>query len=451
MRIAFEGGFRDAALDLSGADVMTEARALRGFGAVSQMRRNLARRDGFLRGTGDPLGDAAFHCVLHDYLMPDPLLDKPRCAAASTAAGHGALFMALRMLRRLNPETTIWLPGPGRGWQADMVRRTGLNLRSYPYSDGRTLLLGEMLAVLEAAAPGDVLLLQACGHDPTGIDLPHEAWGALTALCIETGAVPYVDLSHAGLSAEPAKDTDGPGGLMLAVPEAFLAISCSRSFALHADRTGMLVVQAETPDEASRARDMMAGLNADMLGAPPRSGGLIVTGVLFGSELRTSWEAELRQLRMQLGETRAKLAEALAASTGEAHWEALASQAGSARRIPSPRRRAVIPSAAAACPARQPASPAIRGTLSAADRRSKPDGTGTMPTGTGRNFARSDPPRQPENGSETQGGGCKRAVPPEAAFGPDEDPMEHADGSGGLKPPFSRPATPAAAKARSCP
>ncbi|WP_216671144.1 aminotransferase class I/II-fold pyridoxal phosphate-dependent enzyme [Mangrovicoccus sp. HB161399] len=340
VRIAFDGGFRKDALDLSGAHVLTEARQLRGFDSVAEMRRRLARRDGFLRRADDPLGDGAFHVALHDYLMTDNLLETPRSATATTAGGRGAIGLALEMLRRLHPETTIWLPDQGRRWQADMVRRAELNLRFYPYSDGSTLLRERMLQVLEAAAPGDVLLLQACGHDPTGLDLTEELWAALTALCIETGTVPLIDLAYAGLAAGPEKDVDGLQGMLMAVPEAFLAVSCSWSFALHGDRTGMLLVQAETPSEAEEAQALMAELNAAAIGAPPRGGELIVTDLLFSIELRAGWEAEARKLRMSLGETRARLADALAGATGEDRWGALATGRGLHAQLPlaGPRR-----------------------------------------------------------------------------------------------------------------
>ncbi len=333
VRIAFEGGFREDALDLSGVHVLAQTRQMRGLDSVDGIRRRHTETREYLRAATDPLGDAAFHVTLHDFLMPEKLFDQPRLAAATAAGGRGAVYLALEMLRQLHPEATLWLPEPGRGWQHRLAAVLGLNLRHYPYSDGQTLLREEMLAVLSAAAPGDMLLLQACGHDPTGIDLPQDMWSMLTALCIETGAIPLIDLSFAGLAGTPKQGIDGPQGMMLALPEAFLAISCSWSFALHADRTALLLVQAETPEEALIARDMLAGLSETLMGAPPRPGELIVTDLLCSPQFRPGWEAELRQLRMELGETRAKLAEALSAATGTG-WEGLASGSGLFAQLP---------------------------------------------------------------------------------------------------------------------
>ncbi|WP_138469020.1 aminotransferase class I/II-fold pyridoxal phosphate-dependent enzyme [Poseidonocella sp. HB161398] len=334
VNLCLECRTREDALDLSGEHALTAERGLLEFAAVAEMRRRLAEAGGFLREAGPATGDSAFQIVLHDYLMPGQLLEEERHAVISTPGGRGALWMALAMLRELHPETTLWLPAPGRRLQAELVAATGLNQRYYPYSDGSTLRTEDMLATLAAMAPGDVLLLQACGQDPTGIDLPPELWAALAGLCIATGAVPLVDISHAGLCTGPQSDLDGAHGLAIAVPEAFLAFSCSSSFTLHGERTGMLLVRAETMGEAVRASDMMEDFAATGFGPAARPGQLIVTDLLGTRDQREDWEAALRQLRMGLGETRAALAAALETATGEARWQALATGLGLFSQLP---------------------------------------------------------------------------------------------------------------------
>ncbi|MBE3639310.1 aminotransferase class I/II-fold pyridoxal phosphate-dependent enzyme [Mangrovicoccus algicola] len=291
--------------------------------------RRRAIGDGTRRGPAPgPSGDAGLAGLLHDYLTGGCFLEADRLVATVTAGGRGALRLALDLLRGTHPEATVWLPAPGRDRDAALAVHLGLNIRPYPWSDAAGIATGPMLDRLGATAPGDVILVQACGHDPTGLDLGPGEWSALAQLCRQTGAVPLIDLSQAGPAAGPAAAMEGPAALMAAVPEALLAVSAAQGFGLEEERTGLLYLQAETPEEAGAALLHLQRLTALAIGMPPLAGARAAAHLLASPELRHDWEAEMRRLRMSLGTTRAALAEALAERIGGTDWSPLAGGRG---------------------------------------------------------------------------------------------------------------------------
>lgn len=287
------------------------------------------------KAAGPVGGDPAFHTALTRLILGEDVpLD--RLGAVTAAGRQGAHRLALDLLHLANREATLWVPNQGGTDILPLAEAAEVYSRSYRlFAPGGTdLSLEDMLTDLRSAAPGDVIYLQACCHNPTGLDLPVAIWGAIAGIILETGAVPFVDVTGQGLGLGLEKDVDGLQSLCVAVPELLITVDCSPSFGLGRDGAGLVLVQGETPLDANRARYQLERLLDQGTGPVPDHGPNVVSHILYASDFRDAWERELRQNRQRLAETRAKLASALIATTGLDQWDYLATGRGLFVRLP---------------------------------------------------------------------------------------------------------------------
>lgn len=191
-----------------------------------------------------------------------------------------------------------------------------------------------MLDDLQVCAPGDVVLLQASGQNPTGLDLPAASWTALASLCQQTGAVPLVMVAAPGLARGTRADMDGLRRLLCALPEALLVVDCAPSFALGRDGAGLVIAQTATPRAACRARGHLERLRVAHVETLPDHGARIVAHILHGPDLRPAWKTHLRHCRQRLQTTRQWLAGRLQEVTQEDCWQHIANGQGLFSRLP---------------------------------------------------------------------------------------------------------------------
>ena len=93
---------------------------------------------------------------------------------------------------------------------------------------------------------GDVVLLHACCHNPTGANLTLEQWSEVVAILQKSGAIPLIDLAYQGFGDGLDADAEATRLLARSLPEALVAASCSKNFGLYRERTGILIALADT-------------------------------------------------------------------------------------------------------------------------------------------------------------------------------------------------------------
>jgi aromatic-amino-acid transaminase len=168
-----------------------------------------------------------------------------------------------------------------------------------------------MIATLEQARPGDLILVQASCHNPTGLDLDRRNWQLLRELVLRRGLVPLIDIAYQGFGDGLDDDVSGARALFKAAPEAMAAISASKNFGLYRERTGLLVVKGATSLDAQRAyQHVMASARVNY-SMPPDHGAALVRLILDDAELRRCWKAELDAMRVILQQNRETLADLL--------------------------------------------------------------------------------------------------------------------------------------------
>ncbi|HXQ64668.1 MAG TPA: aminotransferase class I/II-fold pyridoxal phosphate-dependent enzyme, partial [Steroidobacteraceae bacterium] len=211
-----------------------------------------------------------------------------------------------------------------------LIGGAGLAVESHPYYDRATgtISFEAMLAALERLPAGNVVLLQASCHNPTGADLDAGQWQVLAELLGRRGLVPLVDFAYQGLG--DGLDADAAPVRLLAerLPELLVAVSCSKNFGLYRERVGAVIAVAPTAAGAAIVMSHLQALARRMYSMPPDHGAAIVAAIGASATLRAQWLAELEAMRRRIATNRTLLATALRAAIGGTRFDFIGGQRG---------------------------------------------------------------------------------------------------------------------------
>lgn len=270
-------------------------------------------------------GDQYYTDLLANVALGTSLAADPRLAGIQTPGGTGALRLAAELIARSGRGRSVWLGNPTWPNHAPIFREAGLAVQSHPFFDlvRADIDFEAMLDALGEAQSGDVVLLHGCCHNPTGAAFAPGQWKALTALIEKRGLVPFIDLAYQGLGDGLEEDAAGMRAMLAAVPEALVAYSCDKNFALYRERVGALWVQASTPEAAVPVRETMLVLARSLWSMPPDHGAAVVRVILQDAALEADWRAELAGMRSRINGIRAALGAAHSALTPIARQQGL--------------------------------------------------------------------------------------------------------------------------------
>jgi len=280
---------------------------------------------GYLGLAGDPAFLAAMRGLLLGEAVP-----AARVAGVATPGGSGAVRQLLDLVRMAAPTATVWVSAPSWPNHAAIARALGLAVRDYPWLAPATgtVDVAAMLAALEAARPGDVVVLQASCHNPTGADPTDLDWAAIATCAARRGLVPLVDVAYQGFAEGVEDDVSGLRHLAASLPELLLAASGSKSFGLYRERVGVAMALTDGEATAARAEAALTALNRTNYAFPPDHGARVVTTILSDPVLRADWQAELDAMRHRIARNRADLAAALREATRSPRFDFLTTQRG---------------------------------------------------------------------------------------------------------------------------
>ena len=171
-----------------------------------------------------------------------------------------------------------------------------------------------MLASLNAAAAGTIVVLHACCHNPTGYDITSAQWDQVIAAVKARGLTPFLDMAYQGFGHGIAEDGAVIGKFVAAGLDFFVSTSFSKSFSLYGERVGALSVLCENKEEAARVLSQLKIMIRTNYSNPPIHGGAVVAAVLGNPELRAQWEQELADMRVRIKSMRQKLVDGLKAA-----------------------------------------------------------------------------------------------------------------------------------------
>ena len=239
-----------------------------------------------------------------------------RVATVQCIGGTGGLKVGADFLKRLKPEAKVLISDPSWENHRALFTNAGFTVESYPYYDAATrgINFAGMLAALNAAPAGTVVVLHACCHNPTGYDITAAQWDAVIAAVKAKNLVPFLDMAYQGFGYGLTEDGAVVGKFVAAGLSFFVSTSFSKSFSLYGERVGALSVVCESKEEASRVLSQLKIVIRTNYSNPPIHGGTVVAMVLDTPELRDLWEKELGEMRVRIKAMRQKLVDGLKAA-----------------------------------------------------------------------------------------------------------------------------------------
>ena len=239
-----------------------------------------------------------------------------RVATVQGIGGTGGLKIGADFLKKISPNATVLISVPSWENHRALFTNAGFTVDSYRYYDAnnRGVDFDGMLADLNTAAPGTIILLHACCHNPTGYDITAAQWEQVIATVAAKNLVPFLDMAYQGFGHGIAEDGAVIGKFVAAGLDFFVSTSFSKSFSLYGERVGALSVVCASKEEAGRVLSQLKIAIRTNYSNPPIHGGAIVAAVLGNPELRALWEKELGEMRVRIKAMRQKLVDGLKAA-----------------------------------------------------------------------------------------------------------------------------------------
>ncbi|MDD2919936.1 amino acid aminotransferase [Rhodoferax sp.] len=239
-----------------------------------------------------------------------------RVATIQALGGTGGLKVGADFLKFLNTGAKVLISDPSWENHRALFTNAGFTVESYRYYDAATRALDfdGMLADLNAAPAGTIVVLHACCHNPTGYDITPAQWDQVIAVVQAKNLVPFLDMAYQGFGYGLKEDGAVIGKFVAADLLFFVATSFSKSFSLYGERIGALSVVCASKEEAARVLSQLKIVIRTNYSNPPTHGGAIVTTVLSTPALRAQWEAELGEMRVRIKAMRQKLVDGLKAA-----------------------------------------------------------------------------------------------------------------------------------------
>ncbi|WP_333603274.1 amino acid aminotransferase, partial [Pantoea eucrina] len=231
-----------------------------------------------------------------------PLIAAGRACTAQTPGGTGALRVAADFLATQTSVKRVWVSNPSWPNHKNVFNAAGLEVCEYQYYDAanHTLDFDGMLAALQQAQAGDVVLFHGCCHNPTGIDPTREQWQQLATLSQEKGWLPLFDFAYQGFARGLDEDAEGLRIFAAAHQELLVASSYSKNFGLYNERVGALTLVAASSDAAKTAFSQVKYSIRANYSNPPSHGAAVVATILSNEALRTIWVQELTDMRQRI-------------------------------------------------------------------------------------------------------------------------------------------------------
>ncbi|EOY4514327.1 amino acid aminotransferase [Vibrio vulnificus] len=234
------------------------------------------------------------------------LISAQRAKTAQAPGGTGALRVAGEFIKRQLGDVKIWISNPTWANHHGVFRAAGLETVEYAYYNPETKDkdFAAMLADLEKASAGDVVLLHGCCHNPTGIDPTVQEWEALAKLVADKGLLPLFDFAYQGFAKGVEEDAQGLRAFAKFNKEILVASSFSKNFGLYNERVGAFTLVAESQEIAETAFSQVKAIIRSIYSNPPAHGSAVVTHILNDAALRAEWEAEVAEMRDRIQEMR---------------------------------------------------------------------------------------------------------------------------------------------------
>jgi len=256
-------------------------------------------------------GSAAMRAAVQGLLFgPDhEAVKSGRIATLQTIGSSGGLKVGADFIARWLPGSDVWVSDPSWDNHRAMFEGAGLAVHTYPYYDAETggLRFEAMLAAMAALPPRSIVLLHACCHNPTGVDLTPLQWQALLPVLQQRNLLPYLDIAYQGYGDGIEEDAFAIRLLASSGLSFFVANSFSKSMSVYGERAGALSVVCSDAAEAELVLGQLKATVRRNYSSPAIHAAGIVSRVLTDPALRASWQADVSAMRERIAAMRRSL------------------------------------------------------------------------------------------------------------------------------------------------
>jgi aromatic-amino-acid transaminase len=239
-----------------------------------------------------------------------------RVATVQAIGGTGGLKIGADFLKKISPNAKVLISDPSWENHRALFTNAGFEVENYRYYDAQTrgIDFAGMLADLNVATAGTIVLLHACCHNPTGYDITPAQWDQVVEVCKAKSLTPFLDMAYQGFGYGLQEDGQAVAKFVAAGLQFFVSTSFSKSFSLYGERVGALSVVCADKAETDRVLSQLKIVIRTNYSNPPTHGGTVVAMVLSDATLRAQWEEELAEMRVRIKAMRQKLVDGLKAA-----------------------------------------------------------------------------------------------------------------------------------------
>jgi aromatic-amino-acid transaminase len=257
-------------------------------------------------------------------------LQENRIVTVQALGGTGGLKVGADFLKRISPDAEVWISEPSWENHRQLFEAAGFKVNSYPYYDAKThgLDFPGMQRALAALPAGSIVVLHACCHNPTGVDLTPEQWPIIVDIVKARGLVPFLDLAYQGFADGLEQDAFAARLFADAMSPVFLSSSFSKSFSLYGERVGAMSVVTGSSEEALRVLSQVKRIVRTNYSNPPTHGGQIVATILANPQLASLWDRELGGMRERIKVMRKQFVDVIHKRVPGADWSFILHQRG---------------------------------------------------------------------------------------------------------------------------
>ena len=258
-----------------------------------------------------PAGIAGANEVATQLIFGADLLSQIRSRVRSiqTPGGCGALRVVAELIQRAKKGASLWVSTPTWANHIPLLGNAGLILKEYPYYDYKNHLIdfAAMKNALRTIPAGDMVLLHACCHNPSGADLSKAQWNELADLFAERNLIPFIDMAYQGFGDGLDEDAYGIRLMSSRLPEVIVAVSYSKNFGLYRERAGSLSIVFADEKQADAGLSQLFSVTRALYSMPPAHGAALIDIILHSNELTQMWSAELTSMRQRIANLRRDL------------------------------------------------------------------------------------------------------------------------------------------------
>lgn len=294
---------------------------------AEQFRVDNEASKAYLGSTGSPV----FNTKMTELILGEhKVIAENRIRTVSTPGGTGALRVAGEFIKKCTPGATIWVSNPTWANHKGVFEAAGLIVKTYPYYDyeNNCLDFDGMINALKNIPKEDAVLLHACCHNPSGMDLSQEQWQAVAEVAKHVGFMPVVDMAYQGFGTDLDSDAYGLRLLAETVEQMIICSSCSKNFGLYRERIGACSIVGRSAEAADIINSVLLSVVRVAYSMPPAHGAAIVETILSSQELTTQWHGELKEMRDRINNMRQLLVDKLKENGVERDFSFITSQNG---------------------------------------------------------------------------------------------------------------------------